>query len=481
LAASDYDGRGAKMTARLPRGSGVSTSILAVVGIFWLLMAQGARADAIDRYVQAQLKESKIPGVAVAVIHNGHAVRMRGYGLADVERKVPVTPVTVFEIGSITKQFTATAIMMLVEQGKIDLEEPIAKYLPDVPATWKTITIRQLLNHTSGIPDYEEIMGYGGYRNPMTPVQVMAVVAEKPLDFAPGTRWNYSNTGYYLLTLIIEKVSGERYAQFLHEHIFGPAGMVHTRSSEPVDIIPNRAAGYEYKDGRLENRDPMQPTATGGAGMIVSTLGDLAKWDRLLNRKSLLREESYAKMWADAPLADGKLSGYGLGWFVSPVKKHRSARHSGQTAGFTADLWRLPDDHLTVIVLGNMYGGPVEQISGHIARTLIPDLRYRSIPDPNPAIGKSLFEFYSHRLDSEVYAGPLTPDYAAKRKSGWTAGFDYFKSIGPPKSIELVEILHDETGTAYRYRLQYKNVSRLLLVRVDKDLLIDDISVVENE
>lgn len=334
-----------------------------------LLLAAPAGADPTDDYVQARMREQHVPGLALAVIRNGHVVKEKGYGLADVERGVPVTTDTVFEIGSITKQFTATAIMMLVEQGKIRLDDRIVRSLGGLPAAWHAVTIRQLLAHTSGVPDYEAIMGYGGYRNVMTPQQVIALAASRGLDFTPGTRWSYSNTGYYLLTLLLENVTGETYAQFVQTRILTPLGMTHTRPSEPSDIIPDRAAGYAYKNGGLENRSPTQPTAAGGAGMLVSTLSDLAKWDAALSSQALLRKTSYQQMWADTLLADGTPTGYGFGWFVPPLHGHRSQEHSGGTAGFTADIRRLPDDGLTVIVLTNCFQDTSDPITvaSHIA------------------------------------------------------------------------------------------------------------------
>ena len=318
-------------------------------------MPQRARADAIDDYVQAQMQRQHVPGVALGVVLKGKFVKEKGYGLADVERNVPVTTDTVFEIGSITKQFTATAIMLLVDGGKISLDDKISRYRDGLPEAWRAVTIRQLLSHTSGIPDYEAIMGYGSYRNIMTADQVIALAASKPMDFAPGTQWHYSNTGYFLLTLALEKITNHPYFQFVQAHILTPLGMTHTRSSEPRDIIPLRAAGYAFENGRLENRDPIQPTATGGAAMLVSTLGDMAKWGAEILTPTLLHEKDYDLMWADTPLADGTPSGYGFGWFVAPKHGHRALEHSGGTTGFTCDMLCLLDDRLVVIVLTNGY------------------------------------------------------------------------------------------------------------------------------
>jgi CubicO group peptidase (beta-lactamase class C family) len=443
------------------------------------LLAFGARADQIDRYVETQLQRQHIPGLSLVIIRDGHVAKMRGYGFADLELKVPATPDTVFEIGSITKQFTAMAIMLLVEQGKIDVSDTAGKYLPQLPDAWKAVTIRQLLTHTSGVPDYEEIMGYDGYRNPMTAEQVIALAAGKPVDFQPGTKWNYSNTGYFLLTLILEKVSGEPYASFVKQRILVPAGMTHTRSSEPVDVIADRASGYAFENGHIENRDPMQPTATGGAGMLVSTVKDLAKWNTVLDRQSILAQTSYAQMWADAPLADGSLSGYGFGWSVSPMREHRSQNHSGGTAGFSSNILRLPDDRVTVIVLTNTGSANATSITNHIARALVPGLAYPPIREQDPQVARMLMDFYTHRLDPDVYDKPLSAEFAAKVRPYWAANHEYFRALGPPLTIEPVERSVEGTTRVYRYRVRYADTSRLVVVALDADSHITNMQAEE--
>jgi CubicO group peptidase (beta-lactamase class C family) len=395
------------------------TAVLSSVGLV------AARADEVDDYVQAQMRTQHVPGLALAVIQNGQVVKEKGYGLADVERSVPVTPDTVFELGSITKQFTATAIMMLVEQDNIRLDDPLARFLTGLPDDWRGVTIRQLLSHTSGVPDFEAIMGYGGYRNVMSPAEIIALAAGKGIDFPPGTHWNYSNTGYYLLTMLLEKVSGETYAHFVQAHILTPLGMTHTRSSEPTAIIPNRSAGYAYENGRLENRDPMQPTASGGAGMLVSTVGDLVKWDASLSAQTLLRKSSYEQMWTDTVLTDGTLSGYGFGWFVSSMHGHRSQEHSGGTAGFTTDIRRLPEDHLTVIVLTNCYQETADPaaLASHIAQIYVPGLaaeEKRGSPcdhSPTPPISFDIPGWTAWTVRTVRRAG--TSDRSDRQPPGW--------------------------------------------------------------
>ncbi|MBP8081264.1 MAG: beta-lactamase family protein [Arenimonas sp.] len=444
---------------------------LALVGISLACVAQ---ADGIDQYAQSQLQRQHFPGLALVVIRDGRVLKMEAYGFSDIERQVPVTADTVFEIGSITKQFTAMAVMLLVEDGKLGLEDTAGKYLPDLPKAWRAVTIRQLLTHTSGVPDFEEVLGYGAYRNVWQADKVIATVARMPMAFKPGTKWKYSNTGYFVLTLILEKVSGEAYLPLLKKRVFGPLGMERTRSSEPTEIIPGRAAGYEYSKGQLENRDPLQPTIGSGAGMLVSTAKDLVKWNAALDAQSILKPGSYAKVWTDQPLADGSLSGYGFGWFVAPMRGHRTQNHSGGTAGFACNILRLPDDHLTVIALTNSYNSNPVAITNHIARLLVPDLAYPPIEEHNPEVAKMVMDLYLHRLDPEIYDKQLSAELAAKVRPYWRNGHDYYRSLGPPLEIVPVERNVGGVSGVYRYRVRYADTSRLVLVTIDKDSRIAD-------
>lgn len=283
-------------------------------------------------------------------------------------------------------------------------------------------------------------MGYVGYRQVMTPEQVIAVVASRPLEFVPGERFNYSNTGYFLLTLVIEKANGQPFIDLLHQRVLLPAGILRTGSSEPTRILPRRAAGYEFKDGAFQNRDAMQPSATGGAGMLVSTLADLARWDAVLDRRALLRPESWQLLWAEAPLNDGKGSGYGMGWFVDTMRGRALLEHSGGTPGFTTQVLRLPQDRLTVIVLGNSYNShAVTDVAGHLARLHLPALRYKPMADTEPAKAARLREFLAHRADAAPYHSALSPRLAARVDKVWAQRQSYYQALGPPLSLQLVE------------------------------------------
>lgn len=436
-----------------------------------LRLQAAAQADAIDRYVSTQLQRQHIPGLALAVVRDGRIVKLSGYGFADLERKVPATPDSVFEIGSITKQFTSMAVMRLVEEGKLRLDDPTGEYLTNIPDEWRAVTLRQLLTHTSGVPDFEAIIGYGAYRNVWKPEAVIAACAARPMDFPPGSKWSYSNTGYFLLSLILQKVDGERYEELIRQRVLEPAGMTHTRSSEPMDIIPNRAAGYLFNNGHLENRDALQPSIGSGAGMLVSTVGDLVKWDAALAAHAIISPASYETIWTDQPLADGSLSGYGFGWFVAPMHGRRSQNHSGGTAGFSANILRLPDDGVTVIVLANSGNANSIAIANHIARELVPGLVYTAIPDQQPELARRVLDFYAHRSDPGVYKKPLSTAFAEKILPFWSANLSDYRELGAPLAIELVERADAHHS---RYRIRYADVSRIASISFDADLKIDD-------
>lgn len=453
-----------------------SVPVLALTVALLVWPASAPAADDIDRYVQTQLERQHLPALSLAIVRGDRVVKIGGYGFADLEHRVPATVDTVYEIGSVTKQFTSMAVMLLGEQGRLSIDDPLGKHLTNIPETWKPVTLRQLLSHTSGIPDYEEVMGYDSYRLAMTPEQVFAYVSAKPLDFPSGTQWRYSNTGYFLLTQIIEKVGGGKYIDFVTRNILVPAGMTHTRSSEPGDLIPNRAAGYDHLHA-LRNRDAMQPSATGGAGMLVSTVSDMVRWAAVVRKKAILNSGSYALMFADAPLTDGSRSGYGLGWFVSRMRDHRALAHSGGTAGFSCNFLYLPDDDVTIIVLTNSGTANPQSITDHLARRLVPGLRYTTIPDERPEVARLLLDYFSHRVAAEPYLSAFTPEFAKVVAPYWSASLDYYKSLGAPLGVELVERIPDEQ--AFRYRVRYHDTARLVRVKLDASGKVSELSGTE--
>ena len=322
----------------------------------------------LDAQIQAYMDENNIPGGLVAVSSNGTLIHQQAYGMANVELSVPVNGETVFEIGSISKQFVAAAVMLLVQEDKLGLEDTIHQHLQGLPSEWLGVTVRQLLTHTSGIPDYEEIASYDVYGSRLTSEDVIKIAHSRPMDFEPGTGWYYSNTGYYLLSLIVERIEGQPLGEILESRIFDPLDMTQTRMTDPEAIIPNRASGYWVnKAGKLINRRATETSSTLGAGGILSSASDLAKWDKSLYGDQLLTAESKAAMWAPTVLSDGRRVEYGFGWNVDPYAGLTSQRHSGQVAGFVAKFGRFPDQEAAIIVFMNRY----EVDSGYPMRAVL--------------------------------------------------------------------------------------------------------------
>jgi len=338
-----------------------------------------ARADEVDDYVQAQMKKQHIPGLALAVVKNGRVEKSSGYGLANVELNVPVRPDTVFQIQSITKTFTATATMMLVEEGKIAVDDKLTKYLSDLPETWNGVTIRHLLSHTSGIKDFinEPTVDM---RKDIQPEDVIESLRKLPLNFRPGEKYAYSNTGYHLLAMVIRKVTGKYWGEFLQERILGPLEMNDTRVISLASIITNRAAGYVWENGELRNGRFIAPTILAYAGGgLRSTVLDLAKWDGALYTEKLLKRSTLDQMWTPMKLNDGSDSSYGFGWGVTNIHGHRLISHTGShMTGFKTALARFVDDKLTVIVFTNQREAEQMAIARGVAGFYVPALRGKS-------------------------------------------------------------------------------------------------------
>jgi CubicO group peptidase (beta-lactamase class C family) len=327
----------------------ISLPLILIVSL--TCFAQDGVSNKVDDYVRAEMQAAQIPGVSLAVIKNGEIVLARGYGLANVEHQVPVKPETIFQSGSMGKQFTATAVIMLVEDGKIGLEDPITKYFPDAPEPWKKITVRHLLTHTSGMTDYPDDFDL---RRDYTEDELIQRVKTIPLAFQPGEKWSYSNLAYLTLGVLIHKVSGKFYGDFLQERVFKPLGMSTARVISEADIVPNRAAGYRLVNGQLKNQNWVSPTLnTTADGALYLTVYDMAKWDAALYTETLLKRASLEQMWTPVKLNDGSTHPYGFGWAVGAVRGHRLVEHGGSWQGFKSHISRYIDDKLTVVVFAN--------------------------------------------------------------------------------------------------------------------------------
>ena len=348
-----------------------------------------ARADKVDDYVQAEMQRRHIPALSLAVTQNGKIVKQKAYGLANVELNVAATPETVYQIASTTKTFTASAILKLVEEGKLSLDDSVTKWLPEVPAGWSGVTVRHCLSHTSGLPDI--------VLDPCTldlvadtREEAIKKLAGMPAPNQPGATWSYNQTGYVLLGMILEKVSGMKFEEFLEQRFFRPLGMTATRFGDYKEIVPGRASLYTRLEScgpegpklfpdKIQSAQPAyvyNPDMHTGAG-INTTAGDLAKWNLALDEAKVLKRETLDQMWSAAKLADGNVfrfggtTGYAHGWVVDDRPGHKSVGHSG--GGSTA-YWRFLDDKLNVIVLTNLQGSDPDSLAQGVAALDVPAL-----------------------------------------------------------------------------------------------------------
>jgi len=336
-------------------------------------------AAALERHLRLEMERSRIPGLGVAIVRDGEILHLGGYGLADVEHNVPVTSDSIFHSGSTGKMFTAAAVLLLVQQGRLDLDDPVRRYLTEGPESWAALTIRQLLTMMSGLGNFGDAFAPAPIENDVVPLnlwqdhsdaQLLALASLSPLAFAPGESYRYSNISYILASLIVARLSGKPYYTLLREQLFGPAGMASARDASWPDIVPNRAQGYSRDNGELRNRCWTAPTLlrTGDGGLFFSPR-DIARWFIELDRPQVLRPDIVDQMFEPALMRDGRpaINGYALGWQNSEVRGQRKIRHGGTWYGFRAELARFPAQKLSVAVLANIDDAQVARIAAEIA------------------------------------------------------------------------------------------------------------------
>lgn len=343
---------------------------IAFFALVLLLAAVAAlRADETDDLVRAEMQKQHIPGVSLAIVREGKIIKAEGYGLANVELNVPATAQTVYKIGSVSKQFIAAGILLLVQENKISLDDRIGKFLEGTPDAWKEITIRHLLTHTSGI--IREAPGFDPLKI-QTDADVIKTAYALPLGFAPGERSEYSNTGYFALAEIVRKVSGKPWEDYLTERLFKPLGMNATRATTVTEIVQNRADGYVWTNNKLQNADIFLALRPSGA--FLSSVLDLAKWDAALYTDGILNQSARTQMWSPVKLNNGTTFNYGFGWYLDTLAGHKLVRHGGSLPGFRAEFVRLADDKLSIVILANGDNANLGPIALGIAGSYIPGL-----------------------------------------------------------------------------------------------------------
>jgi D-alanyl-D-alanine carboxypeptidase len=357
--------------------------------------AQAARTaetarDTVDRIVETLMASQHIPGLGLAVVRAGKVIKAQGYGMADLEHQIPVTPQTVFKIGSVSKQFLATGIMLLVQDGRLSLDDPISRFYPGAPESWRGITVRHFLTHTSGV------LREGPAFDPLKVQHDSLVIRsafDRPLEFAIGSKYQYCNVCYFTLADIIARVSGKAWDVFLDERVFRPMGMTATRTTTTTALVPHRARGYAWRDNAYVNAAEFLALRPSGA--FLSTVLDLAKWDAALYEERVLTKTSRTAMWSPVRLTDGSTYGYGFGWTVDSLDGHWRVHHGGSLPGFRAMMMRFPNDNLTVIVLTNGDGANPMLIARDVARIYLANprrmgaapYRARSPLPANPPVG----------------------------------------------------------------------------------------------
>jgi D-alanyl-D-alanine carboxypeptidase len=355
----------------------VTYRFFVVIIVAWQLAGVSARSsqpvvaaapDAVDRFIAGEMKLMHIPGLSLAVVRAGKVTKAKGYGVADLEHQIPVTPETVFKIGSVSKQFLASGIMLLAQDGRLSVDDPIAKHLSDAPESWRNITLRNFLTHTSGVvregPAFDQM-------KTQPDIAVIRSAYAAPLEFPTGSKYQYCNVCYFALAEVIARVSGQPWDQFFAERVFGPMGMSATRTTTTTALVPRRARGYEWRDGGYVNaRDYV---AVRPSGAFLSTVLDLAKWDAALDDDRMLTRATREEMWKPTPLSTGAVSGYGFGWEVDSIDGHRAVMHFGSLPGFIAAMMRFPDDRLTIIVLTNAGDIDIDEIVDGVARLSFQD------------------------------------------------------------------------------------------------------------
>lgn len=460
-----------------------------LVGLLFASIAWAAPgetpSEATDRYLGTELKRQGIPGLALAVVRHGRPVYVRGYGVATLEHPVPVKPDSVFQIGSIGKQFTATGVMLLAREQRLALDDPLAKYLPGIPPGWSQITLRTMLNHQSGIaqiapPDSDLL----DLRHDYSDEEYTRLATSRPLDFAPGSDAAYSDTAYVLLGFVINRVSGMFYGDFLQQRVFRPLGMGRTRIISDADIVPDRASGYEPDaHGALRNQAWVAPALNRTAdGSLYSTVLDLARWEEALYEGRILQRAELERMWRIDALRDGRLPlyHYGYGWELNWLRGHRVVEYDGNWQGFQAAMARYDDRGLTVIVLTNRSGCRAQRLAHTVAGFFDPEVAHfgSAVHDPDPQRTARFRTLLSEAGSTGKLPAALAGSGSARLAAGWARALAReWREIGPVQKIALAEE-RDVGGVRERvYRVQAQRIDDYFIVRYTRGGVILDVDL----
>lgn len=412
----------------------------------------------IDAAVEQERRHEHVPGVAVAVIRDGRVLLAKGYGEANVEHHVPVTRATLFQSGSVGKQFTAVAVMLAVEAGQLDLDAPLTRYLPEAPASWQALKPRHLLTHTSGLASYSE--RDLNYRGDYTEEQLLQVMYALPLEFAPGERWSYSNSGYLVLGILLHRITGQFYGDILQARVFAPLGMGSARVISEADIVPHRAAGYQLAHGQLKNQDWVSPSLnTTADGALYLSLDDYIAWDAGLRRRALLTPASWSEIYTPVMLKSGRSYPYGFGWNIERTGGGSWYHHGGSWQGFRTQISRYGPDALTVVVLANLAEASPARFVDAIVAVLDPQLP-RLEPQTPLAEQDAALAQRVRQLLGDLAAGRLAQASLPRMRRDFfpeelAADQALLAPLGEPQRLELVSRRELGDDVEYDYRVRY--------------------------
>ncbi|MBV9621105.1 MAG: beta-lactamase family protein [Gammaproteobacteria bacterium] len=455
----------------------LGTALAALGSAMAVAEAPVARVDAA---VVQEMHAQHVPGVAVAVIRRGTVLIAKGYGEANVEHHVPVTRQTLFQSGSVGKQFTAVAVMLAVEDGQLALDSEVRQYLTDAPPTWRGITVRHLLTHTSGLATYTE--RDLNYRSDYTEEQLLKVMYGLPLEFAPGSRWNYSNSGYLVLGILLHRATGRFYGDILRDRIFRPLHMDSARIISEADIVPHRAAGYQLRSGELKNQDWVAPSLnTTADGALYLSLDDYIAWDRGLRQRAILKPESWAQIYTPVTLTSGRSYPYGFGWEVESTPRGPWYHHGGSWQGFRTHIARYGPDELTVVVLANLAEARPARFVDAIVAVLDPSLPRieprEPIKDLEPdvagRVGALLGELAAGRL-SEATLPKMRRDFFPEDLAAVRAQVE---PLGTLARLELVQRRELGDEREYAYLAHYPERTLRVSVTFAADGAVTDLDI----
>jgi len=438
-------------------------------------VAQPTVSAKVDEFIKAEMRRQRIPGLSLAVIRDGRTIVAKGYGLANVEHQIPVKPETVFQSGSIGKQFTATAIMILVEEGRLSLDDKISKHFADTPASWKNITVRHLLTHTSGMADFPPDFDV---RRDYTDEELFAYIKAVPLTYQTGAKWDYTAFGYVFSGILVRRLTGKFYGDFLRERVFQPLGMKTARVISEADIIPNRAAGYRLVDGELKNQEWVSPsTNTTADGSLHHSILDLAKWDAALYTDKPLKQSSLAQMWMPVNLSDGTTKAYGFGWHTDEMRGRRIVYHGGAWQGFKSFIVRFPDDKLTIIFFANLWETNEVRLARGLIAKFYPEFApplAQPLEDKEPKVTASvrrvLLQFAKGTTGSNLFTTEARAEIFPDRAEQIGKQLNLLSNpIAIIYSSELIERREEHGGRVYLYMLNDLGTTLFCKVKLTKD------------